>query len=126
MNLKSKQIEAKKSEPITFWFHPREIQTYEIEVQFYINSKLRVVKILGEGVPHCIFLADPCDKFIDLGSILIGQVSSKTVRVINDGLTAVDIIFDLRDRLPFYSRPQKALIPEFERDDKPEIIQLDK
>lgn len=102
-----------------FCFHPREVKKYYAEVQFYVNSKLHTLKINGEGVLCFIELLDPHDKFVNLGCVAVGQTATKAIKVVNNSTAPVDIIFELHDRLPYFSRPKKVLQPEFDVEEEP-------
>lgn len=54
-------------------------------------------------------MEDPYDKCIELGSLMIGQKIKKVVRVVNQGLTPVEVAFNIWDMLPMHVFPQ---VPE--------------
>lgn len=65
-------------------------------------------------MPLILELEHASNKLVDLGAPLIGKTVSKTVRVINKSAAAVNVIFELYDRLPYFKRAKKMLSSEFE------------
>ncbi|KAK4880159.1 hypothetical protein RN001_008305 [Aquatica leii] len=103
----SKRIQPKSVEAMEISFHPFKVQQYNIELMFYINSQPHTIRIRGEGVPIAVRLKDCNDKFLNFGSVPVGKTSSISVVVLNDGLSPIEIIFDIPEKLPFFLKPKK-------------------
>lgn len=120
MKMKSKTVQPQKTEHIQICFHPMEIKKYEVQVPFLINSKLYEIFIEGQGVPLNLEFIDAREKFVDLGSTTVKKTVSKTVKVINNSAAAVEVLFDIWDKLPYYTNPQtRALADEFTIEKEP-------
>lgn len=99
-----------------------EVTEYHSLIPFLVNSKIYTIAIHGEGVPLLLTLVSPLDRFIDLGSTIIGTTTTRPVKVINNSAVAIDVQFDIWDRLPYYSKKVKKLEPEFDLPEPPRII----
>lgn len=97
-----------------------ELGIYEIKIPFYVESKLHNITLRGEAVPLLVDLIDPMDRCLSLTSILIGKSKTKRVKFINNSKASICIIFDLYDRLPYFSRPKAIIDPQFELEVKEE------
>lgn len=110
----SGQIAPGKTEEILIYFHPVEIMEYRTQIPFFINSNLNMVSIQGQGVPLKLELANSGDKFLDFGAVTVGKKIIKKIRIINKSVVDVDTVFDIWDKLPFYSRPAKIIEDGYE------------
>lgn len=122
INFTSKVVKPRKTEEIPIYFHPMEVTDYHSLIPFLVNSKIYTVAIHGEGVPLQLNLVNPLDRFIDLGSTTTGKTTTRLVKVINNSAVAIDVQFDIWDRLPYYTRKVKKLEPEFDLPEPPRII----
>ncbi|KAB0798017.1 hypothetical protein PPYR_09010 [Photinus pyralis] len=114
VKFKSKQVQGRQTEPIEVHFHPFKVQTYTIYVTFYVNSRPHELCFRGEGVANSVLLANFSDKFLNFGEVAVGGSSKRAVSVLNNSDAYIDIIFDLPDCLPIFSRPRKRLEPQYE------------
>ncbi|XP_018048361.1 PREDICTED: hydrocephalus-inducing protein [Atta colombica] len=99
----SEKIVARSSIIIPIIFRPLEQVHYHDDLHFIINSTIeKKITITGEGIIYKIRLVNPCDKSVNLGSLLINKTTSRKVPVINDGRAALELKFDLIKNLPGY------------------------
>lgn len=114
VKFKSKHVQGRQTEPIEVHFHPFKVQTHMIYVTFYVNSRPHELCFRGEGVANSVRLVNFSDKFLNFGEVAVGGSSKRAVSVLNNSDACIDIIFDLPDRLPIFSRPKKTLEPQYE------------
>ena len=104
-DFKCDEVAPQAQKNITIYFHPMILGEHRLELPLYIESKKTHVTILGKAVPLKLTLVDQVDKFVDLGSILVGKTQTKTIRVTNECECYLNIIFNFWDRLP--KKPMK-------------------
>lgn len=88
---------------------------YITKIPFYVNSKPETITIKIKAVPIELILEDYNERFVNFGGVLAGKTVSKTVKVVNRSLTTVNVVFNLYDRLPYFSKPKRVVEAEFER-----------
>lgn len=123
VKFKSKSILPGRTEGIPIFFHPTEVARYDNLVPFFVNSKIYTISIHGEGVPLLIDLVDPSDKLIDMGSTTAGKAILKSVKVINNSVVAVEVKFDIWNRLPYFSKQRKMLESEFDIEEEADVTE---
>ena len=94
---------------IPIYFHPTEMKRFEAYLKFYLNSKLEVVNITGEGVPLIIELNRPEDTYINFGSLMIGTTVSKAVTVVNQSKCSISACFGTFNELICLPKPKNIL-----------------
>ncbi|XP_069696767.1 hydrocephalus-inducing protein-like [Periplaneta americana] len=92
-------VKAKETALISIDFRPRERIKYEETLKYIINSnEEKTINIYGEGVELKMMLVNPENKYIDFGSVPLGQAVYKHIEVINKSKATVTVLFGLSNQ----------------------------
>ncbi|XP_065674973.1 hydrocephalus-inducing protein homolog isoform X5 [Hydra vulgaris] len=85
--------ETKESE---ICFYPRDVKYYNEQVVFEINSLSPIyLSVCGQGIEMMVEVLNPVDRKVNLGFLRVNEKVSKSVRIVNNSLAAVDCTFAL-------------------------------
>ncbi|CAH1188542.1 unnamed protein product [Phyllotreta striolata] len=119
-------IQPQDTITIQVYFHPRKEGHYDFLIPFSLNCTKRPIKITGCGVAINLQLMNPADKFIDLGEVILGEMRSYSLFVVNRSSTQLDAKLFISDDLTTSKKEYEKLKPEITVPDVPEVVKSKK
>ncbi|XP_044751544.1 hydrocephalus-inducing protein homolog [Coccinella septempunctata] len=113
VDFKSAVVSPEECKRIEIYFSPLKKGVYETALNFFVDSKRVIIRLLGEGVPLALEVLSLTDKFLDFGKVRVGKSVQKSIKVLNSGECTVDVIFALPSKLPHNRKGIETKVGEF-------------
>ncbi|KAM5262598.1 hydrocephalus-inducing protein homolog [Ctenodactylus gundi] len=108
-------VKPGKTLEIPIIFYPRESISYRELISFEINGlSQQTVEIKGKGTEMKISVIDPANRIVKLGAVLPGQITKKTVSIMNNSLVPLTFNQSVLFSIPELLDPKVVTLVPFQ------------